>query len=174
MANCILGGVCLARGYLNRPDLTTEKFIANPLSSEPNSRLYKTGDLARYLPNGDIEYISRIDNQVKIRGFRIELGEIEVLLAKHPEVREIAVIVREDIPGDKRLVGYIVPHQNQTPTVYELRDFLSQKLPKYMIPSAFVTLDALPLTPNGKVDRRALLGYSAPSDFVSGTTTPVR
>ncbi len=167
-----IGGVCLARGYLNRPDLTTEKFITNPLSNEPNSRLYKTGDLARYLPNGDIEYISRIDNQVKIRGFRIELGEIEVLLAKHPEIREIAVIVREDIPGDKRLVGYIVPHQNQTPTVNQLRDFLSQKLPKYMIPSAFVTLDALPLTPNGKVDRRALLGYSVPSDFVSLGTTP--
>ncbi len=164
-----IGGVCLARGYLNRPDLTTEKFIGNPFSNEPNSRLYKTGDLARYLPNGDIEYISRIDNQVKIRGFRIELGEIEVLLAKHPEIREVAVIVREDIPGDKRLVGYIVTHQNQTPTVNQLRDFLSQKLPKYMIPSAFVTLEALPLTPNGKVDRRALLGYSVPSDFVSST-----
>ncbi|MDF5727076.1 MAG: amino acid adenylation domain-containing protein [Rhizonema sp. PD38] len=166
-----IGGVCLARGYLNRPDLTTEKFIANPFINEPNSRLYKTGDLARYLHNGDIEYISRIDNQVKIRGFRIELGEIEVLLAKYPEIREIAVIVREDIPGDKRLVGYIVPHQNQTLTCSDLRDFLSQKLPNYMIPSAFVTLDALPLTPNGKVDRRALLGYSAPSDYVSLSTT---
>ena len=168
-----IGGVCLARGYLNRPDLTTEKFIANPFSNEPNSRLYKTGDVARYLPNGDIEYISRIDNQVKIRGFRIELGEIEVLLAKHPEIREIAVIVREDVPGDKRLVAYIVPNQDQTPTINDLREFLSQKLPKFMIPSAFVTLDALPLTPNGKVDRRALLGYSLPSDSVSLGTTPV-
>jgi amino acid adenylation domain-containing protein len=168
-----IGGVCLARGYLNRPDLTTEKFIANPFSNEPNSRLYKTGDLARYLPNGEIEYISRIDNQVKIRGFRIELGEIEILLAKHPEIREIAVIVREDVPGDKRLVAYIVSNQDQTPTVNDLRDFLSQRLPKYMIPSAFVTLDALPLTPNGKVDRRALLGYGVPSDFVSLGTTPL-
>ncbi len=168
-----IGGVCLARGYLNRPDLTTEKFIANPFSNELNSRLYKTGDIARYLPNGDIEYISRIDNQVKIRGFRIELGEIEVLLAKHPEIREIAVIVREDVPGDKRLVAYIVPHQDQTPTVNGLHDFLSQKLPKFMIPSAFVTLDVLPLTPNGKVDRRALLGYSVPSDFVSLGTKPL-
>ena len=187
-----IGGVCLARGYLNRPDLTTEKFIANPFlksdeleenSSIQNSklrtqnsklsRLYKTGDLARYLPNGDIEYISRIDNQVKIRGFRIELLEIEVLLAKHPEIQEIAVILREDVPGDKRLVAYIVPNQDQTPTVNNLRDFLSQKLPKFMIPSAFVALDALPLTPNGKVDRRALLGYSVPSDFVSLGTTPL-
>ena len=171
-----IGGVCLAKGYLNRPDLTTEKFIANPflnssIQSSKLSRLYKTGDLARYLPNGDIEYISRIDNQVKIRGFRIELGEIEVLLAKRPEIQEIAVIVREDVPGDKRLVAYIVPKQDQTPTVHELRDFLSQNLPKFMIPSAFVTLDTLPLTPNGKVDRRALLGYSMPSDFVSLDTT---
>jgi amino acid adenylation domain-containing protein len=162
-----IGGVCLARGYLNRPDLTNEKFIANPFSNEPSSRLYRTGDLARYLPNGDIEYSCRIDNQVKIRGYRIELGEIEVLLAKHPEIREIAVIVREDVPGDKRLVAYIVANQEQTPTVNELRDFLSQKLPSFMIPSAFVTLEALPLTPNGKVDRRALLGYGVPSDFVS-------
>ncbi len=194
-----IGGVCLARGYLNRPDLTTEKFIANPflksddfkvmsyeetfrrnVCTEENSsiqnsklsRLYKTGDVARYLPNGDIEYISRIDNQVKIRGFRIELGEIEVLLAKRPEIREIAVIVREDVPGDKRLVAYIVPNQDQTPTINDLRDFLEHKLPKFMIPSAFVTLDALPLTPNGKVDRRALLGYDVPSDFVSLGTTP--
>jgi amino acid adenylation domain-containing protein len=155
-----IGGVCLARGYLNRPDLTSEKFIANPFSNDPSSRLYKTGDLARYLPNGDIEYINRIDNQVKIRGFRIELGEIEVLLAKHPDIVQLAVIVREDVPGDKRLVAYIVPHQERIPTVNDLRDFLSQKLPQYMIPSAFVTLDSLPLTPNGKVDRKALLAVN--------------
>ncbi|PSB02088.1 non-ribosomal peptide synthetase [Merismopedia glauca] len=167
-----IGGVCLARGYLNRPDLTTEKFITNPFSHQPSSRLYKTGDLARYLPNGDIEYLTRIDNQVKIRGFRIELGEIEILLAKHPDIREVAVIVREDIPGDKRLVAYIVHVWNQTPSVADLLNFLSQKLPKFMIPSAFVIVDALPLTPNGKVDRRALLGYSLPSDRISLDTTP--
>ncbi len=167
-----IGGAGLARGYFNRPELTALKFIPNPFSNEPSSRLYKTGDVARYLPNGDIEYISRIDNQVKIRGFRIELLEIEVLLAKHPEIREIAVIVREDVPGDKRLVAYIVPNQDQIPTVKDLRDFLSQQLPNYMIPSAFVTLDALPLTPSGKVDRRTLLAYNLPSNFVSLGTTP--
>jgi amino acid adenylation domain-containing protein len=151
-----IGGVCLARDYLNRPDLTAERFIANPFSNESGSRLYRTGDVAKYLSSGEIEYISRIDNQVKIRGFRIELGEVEVCLSKHPEIRELAVVVREDIPGDKRLVAYIVPHQNQPPTTNNLRDFLSQKLPQYMIPSVFVILESLPLTPNGKIDRKAL------------------
>jgi len=175
-----IGGIGVARGYLNRPDLTNAKFIADPFSDQPSSRLYKTGDLARYLPDGNIEYISRIDNQVKIRGFRIELGEIEVLLAKHPGIREIAVIVREDVLGDKRLVAYIVPNvayivpnQDQTPTVNDLRNFLSQKLPSFMIPSAFVTLNAMPLSPSGKVDRRTLLGYGVPSDFGSNGTTPL-
>jgi thioesterase domain-containing protein/acyl carrier protein len=151
-----IGGVCLARGYLHRPDLNAEKFIHNPFSDQSQSRLYRTGDLARYLPNGDIEYISRIDNQVKIRGYRIELGEIEVLLATHPAIRQIAVVVREDIPGDKRLVAYLVPHEQQTATVKDLRDFLAQQLPIYMIPAAFVILDVMPLTPNGKIDRRSL------------------
>jgi amino acid adenylation domain-containing protein len=160
-----IGGACLARGYLNRPDLTAEKFIANPFSNDPSSRLYRTGDVAKYLPSGEIEYIGRIDNQVKIRGFRIELGEIEVSLAQHPDIRELAVIVREDIPSDKRIVAYIVLHKTaQIPTVSSLRDFLSQKLPQYMIPSAFVTLESLPLTPNGKVDRKALLTVSMSSN----------
>jgi amino acid adenylation domain-containing protein len=164
-----IGGICLARGYLHRPDLTEERFIKNPFSNDPNSRLYKTGDLTRYLPSGKIEYISRIDNQVKIRGFRIELGEIEVLLAQHQEIKQLAVIVREDLPGDKRLVAYIVPHQGKNPTTNELREFLGQNLPKYMIPSAFVSLESLPLTPNGKIDRRTLLTYELERSPVNNT-----
>lgn len=151
-----IGGAGIARCYLNRPELTKDKFIPNPFSNEPGTRLYKTGNLARYLPDGDIEFLGRIDDQVKIRGFRIELGEIESALSQHPNLREVAITAREDIPGDKRLVAYVVPHQKQAPTVDGLRHFLKQKLPDYMVPSAFVLLDALPLTPNGKVDRRAL------------------
>ncbi|WP_373690630.1 amino acid adenylation domain-containing protein [Desmonostoc muscorum] len=151
-----IGGLGLARGYLNRPELTKEKFILNPFSDEPYSRLYKTGDLARYLPDGTIEYLGRIDNQVKIRGFRIELGEIEALLNQHDDVQASCVIAREDNPGDKRLVAYIVGDQQHSPTITQLRQFLSSQLPQYMIPHAFVMLESLPLTPNGKVDRRAL------------------
>jgi amino acid adenylation domain-containing protein/non-ribosomal peptide synthase protein (TIGR01720 family) len=151
-----IGGACLARGYLNHPELTQEKFIPNPFSTDPHSRLYKTGDLARYLPDGNIEYLGRIDNQVKIRGFRIELGEIEAVLSQYPHVQTSCVIAREDNPGIKRLVAYLVPHPQVTPTTSELRQFLKATLPEYMIPSAFVILEALPLTRNGKVDRRAL------------------
>jgi len=151
-----IGGVGLARGYLNRPDLTAERFIPNPFSDQPGTYLYKTGDLARYLPNGNIEYIGRIDYQVKLRGFRIELGEIEAMLGQHPAVRGAVVMDREDVPSDKRLVAYVVPNHEQTPIIDELRRFLKQKLPDYMVPSAFVLLDALPLTPNNKIDRRAL------------------
>ncbi|WP_445299506.1 amino acid adenylation domain-containing protein [Microcoleus sp. B3-A4] len=151
-----IGGAGIARGYLNRPELTNQKFIPNPFSAEPGQRLYKTGDLARYLSDGNIEFLGRLDHQVKIRGFRIEQGEVESTLLQHPTVRETTVIAREDIPGDKRLVAYVVPNPEQTPTIDELRRFLKQKLPDYMVPSAFVLLDALPLTPNGKVDRRAL------------------
>ena len=150
-----IGGAGLARGYLNRPELTAQKFIPNPFSDDPTSRLYKTGDKARYLPDGNIEFIGRIDNQVKIRGFRIELGEIEATLAQHPEVREAVVIVREDIPGDKRLFAYIVPEGEELAAIV-LRSFLKSKLPSYMVPGAFVFLEAIPLTPNGKIDRRAL------------------
>ncbi|BAZ37902.1 amino acid adenylation domain-containing protein [Calothrix sp. NIES-4101] len=154
-----IGGAGVARGYLNRPNLTHERFIAHPYSNLPGTKLYKTGDLARYLPNGDIEYLGRMDYQVKIRGFRIEIGEIKILLAKHPEIQESVIAIKEDDLGEKRLVAYVVSKQyeliiNELAT--KLRKFLQQKLPDYMIPSAFVLLETLPLTPNGKIDRRAL------------------
>lgn len=151
-----IGGVGLARGYLNRPAFNAQKFIPNPFNSNPISRLYKTGDLARYLPDGNIEFLGRIDNQVKVRGFRIELGEIESVVSQYPRVREAVVAAREDAQGSKRLVAYTVFESEQTPTITELRRFLEEKLPSYMVPSAFVPLEALPLTPNGKVDRKAL------------------
>ena len=150
-----IGGVGLATGYLNRPKLTAEKFIFNPFSQKPEARLYKTGDLVRYLPDSNLELIGRIDNQVKIRGFRIELGEIETVLARHSDLREVVVIAREDVPGDKHLVAYVVADQEQ-PLSSQLRSFVQERLPSYMVPSAFVFLDTIPLTPNGKVDRRAL------------------
>ncbi len=150
-----LGGDGLARGYLNRPELTTEKFIPHPFSNQPNARLYKTGDLARYLPDGNIEYIGRIDHQVKIRGFRIELGEIEAVLNAHPQIQQALVMPREEVPGNKRLVAYIVS-ADESLTSHQLREFLQQKLPEYMVPSAWVMLDQFPLTANGKIDRQAL------------------
>ncbi|WP_292779568.1 non-ribosomal peptide synthetase [Nostoc sp. NMS9] len=151
-----IAGVGLAKGYLNRPDLTTEKFISNPFEEAEGSKLYKTGDLARYLPDGNIEYLGRIDDQVKIRGFRIELAEIEALLGQHDDVQVCCVIAREETPGNKRLVAYVVPQKEVTPITNELRQFLSDQLPGYMVPTAFVILEFLPLTPNGKVNRRAL------------------
>ncbi|MDB9396157.1 non-ribosomal peptide synthetase [Microcystis aeruginosa] len=152
-----ISGAGLARGYLNRPELTQEKFIPNPFSNSPDSRLYKTGDLARYLPDGNLEYLGRIDNQVKIRGFRIELGEIETVLSQHSAVKTAIVIAREDETNQKRLVTYIVAKKEQNSlNITQLRQFLKAKLPEYMIPSAFVILESLPLTPNGKIDRRAL------------------
>jgi amino acid adenylation domain-containing protein len=151
-----IGGDGLARGYLNRPELTSEKFIPNLFTDKPGARLYRTGDLGRYLADGNIEFLGRIDNQVKIRGYRIELGEIESVLGQHPMVREAVVSAREDSPGDKRLVAYIVFSKAQACTGSELRSFLKEKLPEYMIPSAFASLDTLPLTPNGKLDRKAL------------------
>jgi amino acid adenylation domain-containing protein len=150
-----IGGAGVTRGYLNRPELTAEKFIPNPFSNQLGSRLYKTGDLARYLPDGNIEFIGRMDDQAKIRGFRIEIGEIEATLSEHPEIREAVVIVREDRQDDKRLVAYVVPQSTEISLV-ELRKLLKSKLPNYMIPNAFVLLEKLPLTPNGKIDRRAL------------------
>ena len=153
-----IGGLGVARGYLNRPELTAEKFVPHPFSNEPGHRLYKTGDLARYLPDGNLEFLGRIDHQVKIRGFRIELGEIEAVLSQHPEVRQVVVLCREDDPEDKRLVAYVAASSPLEPAKFieELRQFLQQQLPDYMIPSAFVILESLPLTPNGKIDRQTL------------------
>lgn len=159
-----IGGVGVARGYLNRPDLTTEKFIPNPFEHSTfdiqSSRLYKTGDLARYLPDGNIEYLGRADYQVKVRGFRIETGEIETVLSQHPLVRETVVVAREDQSGVKHLVAYVVAVDSEKshpePLALQLKQHLKQQLAEYMVPSAFVVLPQLPLTPNGKVDRRAL------------------
>ena len=149
-----IGGTGLARGYFNRPELTAERFISNPFS-DAGTRLYKSGDLARFLPDGNIEFLGRIDNQVKIRGFRIELGEIESVLGQHPSVQDNTVLVRDASATDKRIVAYIVSDQNFD--TKELRAYLKIILPDYMIPSAFVTIEKLPLTPNGKIDRTALL-----------------
>jgi amino acid adenylation domain-containing protein len=150
-----IGGVQLARGYLSHPDLTAENFIPNPFEHEPGARLYRTGDQARYLSDGNIEFLGRVDHQVKIRGFRIELGEIESVLSQHPAVREAVVVAREDEAGDKRLTAYVVTGRS-VPSAGALRSFLKQKLPDYMVPSAFIFLASLPLTANGKIDRGAL------------------
>lgn len=151
-----IGGVGLAKGYLNRPELTAQRFIPNPFSQDPESRLYKTGDSVRYLSDGNIEFLGRLDHQVKIRGFRIELGEIEAILSQHSQVKQAVVIAREDVPGNKRLVTYVVLKFESATNTAELREYLMQKLPEYKVPSAFVILDKIPLTPNGKVNRREL------------------
>ncbi|MGA2259018.1 MAG: amino acid adenylation domain-containing protein, partial [Thermoguttaceae bacterium] len=151
-----LGGVGLARDYLNRPELTVEKFIPHPFSSRPGARLYRTGDLCRWLPDGNIEFLGRLDYQVKIRGFRIELGEIEAELDVHPGIRQSVVVVRSDVSGGPRLVAYLVPQGEQVPTAGELREFLRARLPDFMVPAAFVTLESMPLTTSGKVNRKAL------------------
>ena len=151
-----LGGVGLARGYFDRPDLTAEKFIPNLFKHQPGDRLYKTGDLARYMPDGNIELIGRIDHQVKIRGHRIELGEIVAALKQHPAIQQAVVVAREDKPGNKRLVAYVVSDPSTKPTQTELRNVLKKQLPDYMVPSTIILLDKLPLSPNGKVDRSAL------------------
>src|SRR3989442_6792813 len=142
-----IGGVGLARGYLKRPQMTAEKFISDPFSGRAGARLYKTGDLARFLPDGNIEYLERMDHQVKIRGFRIELGEIEAVLCQHPAVREAVVIAREDVPGEKYLVAYLI---TDTPAreVRSLRELLKKKLPDYMVPAAYVLLQTMPRTAN--------------------------
>jgi amino acid adenylation domain-containing protein len=151
-----IGGAGLSRGYLNRPGLITEKFVSNPFSPEPGSRLYKTGDLARWLPDGRIEFVARVDHQVKVRGFRVELKEVEAALEQHPSTRQAVVLAREDAPGVKRLVAYVVAEPPSVPTTSELRSFVRERLPEYMVPSAYVVLDAFPMTPSGKIDRRAL------------------
>ncbi|MFL5696701.1 MAG: non-ribosomal peptide synthetase, partial [Ktedonobacteraceae bacterium] len=151
-----IGGAGVARGYLDRPDLTAERFIPHPFSNEPGKRLYKTGDRVRYLPTGELEFLGRTDHQVKIRGFRIELGEVEAMLSQHPLVQKTVVLAREDVPGEKRLVAYVISSQEELPSVQDLRRYLQERLPEYMIPSAFVFLEALPLMPNGKINRQAL------------------
>ncbi len=151
-----IGGDGVGRGYLNRPDLSAEKFIPNPFAHSAGGRMYRTGDLACFRPDGKIEFLNRIDNQVKIRGHRIELGEIEFALSKHSAVVESAVTARSDAQGNNQLVAYVVCQGEAEPNSGELRAFLKERLPDYMVPSIFVHLDALPLTPNGKVDRRAL------------------
>jgi amino acid adenylation domain-containing protein len=168
-----IGGAGLARGYLNRPELTAERFVRDPFSGEPGVRLYKTGDRVRWLPDGNLEYLGRFDHQVKLRGFRIEPGEVEVALGRHPRVRAAVVLVREDRPGDHRLVAYVVPHAGAAPEPAALRAHLEERLPAYMVPSAFVILDALPVTANGKVDRRALPAPSSPSGAANAPRTPV-
>jgi amino acid adenylation domain-containing protein len=151
-----IGGSCLARGYLNQPDLTAEKFVPNPFSSEPGARLYKTGDRARLRSDGNLEFIGRVDFQISIRGFRIEPAEIEAALREHPGIKQVAVIVQEEVPGEKQLIAYLVSDPAYTFTISELRDLLSEKLPEYMVPSSFVMLDALPRLSNGKLDRLKL------------------
>ncbi|MEA2172934.1 MAG: hypothetical protein QOD00_526, partial [Blastocatellia bacterium] len=152
-----IGGAGVARGYLNRPELTAAKFVPDPFSTEAGARLYRSGDIGRRLPDENIEYFRRIDEQVKVRGWRVEPGEVEAALASHPSVRECVVIVREDRLGDQRLVAYLVVEKTASLiSAGEIRSLLKERLPEYMIPSAFVFLDQLPLTPNGKVDRRAL------------------
>src|SRR5581483_1254719 len=151
-----IAGAGVARGYLNRAELTAQRFVSDPYSTDAHARMYKTGDLGRWRADGTIEYLGRNDHQVKIRGFRIELGEIEAQLSRHAQVKEAVVIAREDVPGEKRLVAYLTAREGFHAAAEELREHLKAVLPEYMVPSAFVKLESLPLTPNGKLDRRAL------------------
>ena len=156
MGELYIGGAGVARGYLNRPELTAQRFLPDPFSGRPGARLYKTGDLARYRSDGILEYLGRVDDQVKVHGYRIELGEIEATLAAQPQVRSCTVLLREDTPGNKQLVGYVVPRGGESPAPDDMRSFLRERLPDYMVPAHFVFLESFPLTQNGKVDRRAL------------------
>lgn len=167
-----IGGIGLGRGYLYRPDLTAERFMPHPFSTEPGARIYKTGDLARYIStDGTLEYLGRVDQQIKLRGYRIELGEIEAALRSHPNVQDGVVILRENGERGPHLVGYVLARKQPLPTSIELRDFLSERVPEYMLPSAFVLLTSLPLTANGKVDRRRLIGtYASEVDRLSSET----
>jgi amino acid adenylation domain-containing protein len=163
-----IGGDGLARGYLNRPDLTDQRFIPNPVTDEPGARLYRTGDMARYLPDGQIAFMGRFDHQVKIRGYRIEADEVACLLNSHPAIQMSVVVDREDVAGDKRLVAYVTPVPGVQVRASSLRDSLSLHLPDYMIPSVFVILEEQPLTPNGKVDRAALPAPNAKNTLRDG------
>jgi amino acid adenylation domain-containing protein len=151
-----IGGASVARGYLNRPALTAERFVPDPFTKEPGARVYRTGDLVRRLADGRLEFIGRLDHQVKVRGYRIELGEVESALASHAALRQCVAVAREDSPGERRLVAYVVTHEGVNASVSSLREHLCERLPEYMVPSAFVVLERLPLTSNGKVDREAL------------------
>src|SRR2546427_6962283 len=169
----LLGGAQLSSGYWNRADLTAEKFIADPFDPKPGARLYKTGDLVRWLPEGNLEFLGRIDHQVKLRGFRIEPGEIEACIARHAAVREAVVIAREDIPGDKRLVAYLVTENPPADLADQLRALIRAAMPEYMVPAAFVLLDGFPLSPNGKVDRKALPAPEAAAYAGRGFEAPL-
>jgi fengycin family lipopeptide synthetase B len=171
-----VGGAGVARGYLNRPELSAERFVSDPFSIEPDARLYRSGDLARRLENGEIEYLGRIDQQVKIRGYRIELGEIEAAIAKHAAIRDVAVIAREDEPGDKTLVAYLVADNAPAELAEQLRALIRASMPEYMVPAHFALIEALPLTSNGKLDRKALpppnLDTRPPRNGVIAARTP--
>jgi acyl-coenzyme A synthetase/AMP-(fatty) acid ligase/acyl carrier protein len=167
-----IGGAGVAKGYLNRPELTAERFIPDPFSDEPDAHLYKTGDLAQYLTDGQIAFIGRSDHQIKIRGYRIEPGEIEIVLNKHPSIQKSVVVAREDIRGDRRLVAYIVLAPGAHVTASALRDILKKYLLDYMIPTAFVVLEAFPITTNGKLDRVALPEPDAANTLQDGAFSP--
>jgi amino acid adenylation domain-containing protein len=169
-----IGGKALARGYINNVQLTAEKFISNPFSHDFSDRLYKSGDLARYLPDGNIEYLGRLDSQVKIRGFRVELGEIEAVLRQHPDLRDVAVVAKQDESMDRYLAAYVVPAEILAPTIGTLRGFLKDKLPDYMVPSAWVMLEKLPLTASGKVNRLALPAPSQKGPDLEGPSVGPR
>jgi acyl-CoA synthetase (AMP-forming)/AMP-acid ligase II len=155
-----IGGTGVTRGYLHRPELTAERFVPDPYAGQMGARMYKTGDIGRWLVDGNLEFLGRNDDQVKIRGFRIEVGEIAARLQEHPAVKEAVVIAREDTPGEKRLVAYFRPASHALPDreslLSDMRSFLRERLPEYMVPAAYVRLESLPLTPNGKLDRKAL------------------
>jgi amino acid adenylation domain-containing protein len=170
----VVGGAGVARGYLGRPELTAERFVPDPFGREPGGRLYRSGDLARYLPDGDLEYLGRIDHQVKIRGFRIELGEIEAALSEHPAVRQVLVLVRDEGEGERRLVAWMVFGAGPLPEVDELRAFLRKRLPEHMVPAAFVPLPAFPLTAHGKIDRAALPAPERGRGDLAGDFVPPR
>jgi len=171
-----IGGMGLSRGYLNRPALTADRFIPDPFGAVPGGRLYRTGDQVQYLPNGNLQYLGRIDQQVKIRGFRVEPSEIEVALSRHPAVNDVAVVIRDaaDGSGDKRLVAHVVTSQTEPPSSHELRHFLHQHLPTYMVPSSYVLMDALPVTPSGKIDRQLLAQFNGDGLLPSTSLLPPR